>query len=136
MLGHRLRRCPSIKIPLFQSLVFAGYSPVENCLTGGGYLLASSSAASVEMLGAGMLGISPHRGPVKQNICVTLIHCRPNVKDAGPTLYKCYANVLCCWPVIQHRNEGHTHYSRPSPRTTVKHPPYPRTKYQSINLKT
>ena len=30
-----------------------------------------------------------------QNICITFIQRRPNVFDAGPTLYKCYANVLC-----------------------------------------
>ena len=31
----------------------------------------------------------------KQNICITFIQCRTNVEDVGPTLYKCYANVLC-----------------------------------------
>ena len=30
-----------------------------------------------------------------QNICITFIQRRPNVFDVGPTLYKCYANVLC-----------------------------------------
>ena len=30
-----------------------------------------------------------------QNICITLIQRRPNVFDVGPTLYKCYTNVLC-----------------------------------------
>ena len=30
-----------------------------------------------------------------QNICITFIQRRPNVLDAGPTLYKCYANVFC-----------------------------------------
>ena len=29
------------------------------------------------------------------NICKTLIQRRPNVFDVGPTLYQCYANVLC-----------------------------------------
>ena len=35
--------------------------------------------------------------PTKQtlNICITFIQRRPNVFDAGPTLYKCHANVLC-----------------------------------------
>ena len=27
--------------------------------------------------------------------CITFIQCRPNVYDVGPTLYKCYTNVLC-----------------------------------------
>ena len=31
----------------------------------------------------------------KQIICITFIQRRPNVFDAGPTLYKCYTNVLC-----------------------------------------
>ena len=30
-----------------------------------------------------------------QNICITFIQRRPNVFDVGPTLYKCYTNVLC-----------------------------------------
>ena len=29
-----------------------------------------------------------------QNICITFIQRRPNVFDVGPTLYKCYINVL------------------------------------------
>ena len=33
--------------------------------------------------------------PSKLNICITFIQRRPNVFDVGPTLYKCYANVLC-----------------------------------------
>ena len=30
-----------------------------------------------------------------QNICITFVQCRTNVEDVGPTLYKCYTNVLC-----------------------------------------
>ena len=30
----------------------------------------------------------------KQNICITFVQRRPNVFDVGPTLYKCYTNVL------------------------------------------
>ena len=30
-----------------------------------------------------------------QNICIPFIQRRPNVVDVGPTLYKCYTNVLC-----------------------------------------
>ena len=29
-----------------------------------------------------------------QNICITFVQCWTNVED-GPTLYKCYTNVLC-----------------------------------------
>ena len=29
-----------------------------------------------------------------QNICITFIQCRLNLFDVGPTLYKCYTNVL------------------------------------------
>ena len=32
-----------------------------------------------------------------QNISITFVQCWPNVFDAGPTLYKCYTNVLCSW---------------------------------------
>ena len=30
-----------------------------------------------------------------QNICITFVQRRPNVFNAGPTLYKCHTNVLC-----------------------------------------
>ena len=30
-----------------------------------------------------------------QNICITFAQRRPNVFDAGQTLYKCYTNILC-----------------------------------------
>ena len=30
-----------------------------------------------------------------QHICILLIQRRPNVEDVGPTLSKCYTNVLC-----------------------------------------
>ena len=30
-----------------------------------------------------------------QDICVTFVQCWTNVEDVGPTLYKCYTNVLC-----------------------------------------
>ena len=30
-----------------------------------------------------------------QNFCITFVQRRPNVFNVGPTLYKCYTNVLC-----------------------------------------
>ena len=30
-----------------------------------------------------------------QNIFITFVQRQPNVFDVGPTLYKCYKNVLC-----------------------------------------
>ena len=30
-----------------------------------------------------------------QNICITFVQCWTSVEDVGPTLYKCYTNVLC-----------------------------------------
>ena len=30
-----------------------------------------------------------------QNICITYVRCWTNGEDVGPTLYKCYTNVLC-----------------------------------------
>ena len=30
-----------------------------------------------------------------QNICITFVQRQPNVFDVGPTLYKCYTNILC-----------------------------------------
>ena len=47
-----------------------------------------------------------------RNICIIFVQCWTNVEDVGPTLYKCYTNVLCLlgrdnivWPgVCTHRN--------------------------------
>ena len=30
-----------------------------------------------------------------QNLCITFVQCGTNVKDVGPTLCKCYIDVLC-----------------------------------------
>ena len=30
-----------------------------------------------------------------QNICIQFIQCWTNVGDVGPTLFKCYTNLLC-----------------------------------------
>ena len=30
-----------------------------------------------------------------QNICIAFIQCWTNVEDVGPTLYKCFTNILC-----------------------------------------
>ena len=48
------------------------------------------------MLTTSMSTMSSHRQTQQtQNICITFIQRRPNVFDVGPTLYKCYTNVLC-----------------------------------------
>ena len=45
--------------------------------------------------------VHPFRGEVvdpsqqTQNICMAFVECWTNVEDVGPTLYKCYTNVLC-----------------------------------------
>ena len=33
--------------------------------------------------------------PATLNICMTFVQFWTNVEDVGPTLYECYANVLC-----------------------------------------
>ena len=37
-----------------------------------------------------------------QNIGITFVQCRTNVEDVGPTLYKCYRNVLCSLGWLSH----------------------------------
>ena len=37
-----------------------------------------------------------------QHICITFIQCWTNVEDFGPTLYKCYTNVLCLLGRLSH----------------------------------
>ena len=39
-----------------------------------------------------------------QNICITFVQRRPNVFDVGPTLFKCYTNVLCLLGTIHRPN--------------------------------
>ena len=47
--------------------------------------------------------------PVKtQNICITFVQCWTNVEDVGPTLYKCYVNVLCLLGLDQRKIAGGT----------------------------
>ena len=36
----------------------------------------------------------------KLNICITFVQRRTNVEDVGPTLYKCYTNVLCLLGIL------------------------------------
>ena len=45
-----------------------------------------------------------------QNMSITFIQCRtnverPNVFDVGPTLYKCYTNVLCLLGMIYNEDK-------------------------------
>ena len=47
-----------------------------------------------------------------QNICVTFAPRRPDVFDAGPTLYKCYTNVLCLLGWIWLANRDPVPWSR------------------------
>ena len=42
--------------------------------------------------------------PVNTKICITFVKRRPNVFDVVPTLYKCYANVLCLLGMLQHES--------------------------------
>ena len=34
-------------------------------------------------------------GEQTQNICIIFIQCWTNAEDVGPSLYKCYTNILC-----------------------------------------
>ena len=36
-----------------------------------------------------------------QNICITFIHCQPNVLDVGPTLYKVIHMFCVRWVSVQ-----------------------------------
>ena len=48
----------------------------------------------------GLLSVNPMGGPISgyplytQSICITIIQCWTDVEDVGPTLYKCYTNIL------------------------------------------
>ena len=53
-----------------------------------------------------------------QNICITFIQRRPNVKEVGPTLYKCYTMFSVYWECLFRtkvfRKTRKTHYLRPN----------------------
>ena len=61
-----------------------------------------------------------------QNICITFIQRRPNVFDVGPTLHKCYTNVLYLlgvshsplWDVNSCRNVNFVFYKYRSTQQT------------------
>ena len=56
-----------------------------------------------------------------QNICITFIQRRPNVFDVGPTLYKCYANVLRLLDIDQ--DLRHVDQSRPKLWVLIEYRP-------------
>ena len=70
-----------------------------------------------------------------QNICTTFVQRRPNVFDAGPTLYKCYTNALCFLggQLASYSNISITiryktarqpwHNAGPAPQTVAQHYP-------------
>ena len=41
------------------------------------------------------------------NICITFVQCWTNGEDVGPTLYKCYKNVLCLLDILHSELDGH-----------------------------
>ena len=49
-----------------------------------------------------------------QNICITFVQCWTSVEDAGPTLYKCYTNILCLlhckWANISYYSTSLEHF--------------------------
>ena len=45
-----------------------------------------------------------------QNICIPFVQRRPNVFDVGPTLYKCYTNVLCLLGYVTRKVPHCKHY--------------------------
>ena len=45
-----------------------------------------------------------------QNFCIAFVQRRPNVFAIGPTLYKCYTNVLCLLSKVQLSISACLHY--------------------------
>ena len=46
-----------------------------------------------------------------QNICITILQFWSNVENVGPTMYKCYTNILCSLGYIELCNiKGHFIY--------------------------
>ena len=42
-----------------------------------------------------------------QIICITFVQRRSNVFNVGPTLYKCYTNVLCLLGICHNDSAGY-----------------------------
>ena len=62
---------------------------------GGGQIRGLRTPFCAEKTAFGILIFS--KGPLSQaqKICKTFAQCWTNVKDVGPTLYRCYTHVLC-----------------------------------------
>ena len=60
------------------------------------YYSIKTNIANYIQIAKGLAVSNPALRPYQQtqNICITFVQRRPNVFDVGPTLYKCYTNVL------------------------------------------
>ena len=55
------------------------------------------------------------RLPGKHNFFITFIQCWTNVEDVGPTLYKCYKNVLCSLGLLLDKISPNSSRNTPPP---------------------
>ena len=58
----------------------------------GGYIDAKYTLICIKLLA--LCSATEGHTQQTQSICITFVQRRPNVQDVGPTLYKCYTNVL------------------------------------------
>ena len=56
-----------------------------------------------------------------QNICITFVQPRPNVLDVGPTLYKCYTNILCLLWSCYHNSKRSCYHNSKLPSVSPEH---------------
>ena len=47
-----------------------------------------------------------------QNICITFVQRRPKVFDVEPTLYKCYAKIVCLLSILVILMHTDTYYQK------------------------
>ena len=71
---------------------------VVSLLGSGGIVMHSMGTAAIPISCVPIVFVGKlQHSQQTQNICITFVQHRPNIFDIGPTLYKCYTNVLVCW---------------------------------------
>ena len=98
-LAQRLRPWTGNVPILYKCFVFAGLLPVSRIVAKVNQIGSNGLGDVVMQISAVYAGVQSQKAvPAFQqtkNICITFVQCWTNVEDVGPTLYKCYANVLC-----------------------------------------
>ena len=82
-----------LALPLFTQQYTSGVPSSSLCQ--GTYCNACMVQTGVGGGGGEGYKLTSQDGEQTQNICIIFIQCWTNAEDVGPSLYKCYTNILC-----------------------------------------